>query len=188
MVVPGEEQNPSSRVPGGMVMDEIDTCIKASVSSICVHGLKLLDFANYFNLCPVNLMRMCTGLLDTFNSYCGRFHSTLDHIFLPTCLLGSIKLAKTFDDDVDNTSDHLPLQLKLCYTVSDSVSTCDEGSRKGSKDSRSKLRIHWSKFPSETINRMHKSALLLDLEKISMPSFTDSAAAVDKITDLLIGH
>ena len=35
---------------------------------------------------------------------------------------------------------------------------------------------------------MYKSSLLLDLEKISMSSFTDSAAAVNKITDLLIGH
>ena len=147
-------------------------------------GLKLLDFANYFNLCPVNLMKMCIGPLEIFNSYCGSFHSTLDYIFLPNCLLSSVKLAKTFDDDVDNTSDHLPIQLKLCYTVSDSVSTCDEGF----KDSRSKLKIHWSKFPSETINRMYKSPLLLDLEKISMSSFTDSAAAVDKITELLISH
>ena len=146
-----------------------------------LRGLKLLDFSNYFNLCPVNLMRMCTGPLETFNSYCGRFHSTPDYIFLPNCLLSSIKLAKTFDDDVDNTSDHLPIRLKLCYTVSGSVSTYDEGSREGSKDSR-------SKFPSETINRMYKSPLLLDQENISMSSFTDSAAAVDKITDLLIGH
>ena len=153
-----------------------------------LRGLKFLDFANYFNLCPVNLMRMCTGPLEIFNSCCGKFHSTLDCIFLPNCLLSSIELAKTFDDDVDNTSDHLPVQLKLCYTVSDSVLTCVEGSRKGSKDSRSKLKIHWSKFPSETINRTYKSPLLLDLEKISMSSFTDSAATVDKITDLLIGH
>ena len=150
-------------------------------------GLKLLDFANYFNFCPVNLMRMYAGPLKTFNSCCGRFHSTLDYIFLPNCSLSSIKLGKTFDD-VDNTSDHLPIQLKLCYTVSDSVSTCDKGSREGSKDSISKLKIHWSKFPSETINRMYKSPLLLDLEKICMFSFTDSAAAVDKITVLLIGH
>ena len=133
-------------------------------------------------------MRMCTGPLETFHSYCGRFHSTLDYMFLPNCLLSSIKSAKTFNDDVDNISDHLSIQLKLCYTVSDSVSTCDEGSREGSKDSISKLKIHWSKFPSETINRIYKSPLLLDLEKISMSSFTDSAAAVDKITDPLIGH
>ena len=149
-----------------------------------LRSLKSLDFANFFNLCPVNLMKMCTGQLETFNSYCGRFHSTLDYIFLPNCLLSSIKLAETFDDDVDNTSDHLPIQLKLCYAVSNSVSTCDEGS----KDSRSKLKIHWSKFPSETINGIYKSPLLLDLDKISMSSFTDSAAAVDKITELHVGH
>ena len=59
---------------------------------------------------------------------------------------------------------------------------------KAPKDSRSKLKIHWSQFPSETINRIYKSSLLLDLEKISMSSFTDSGAPVDKIKDLLIGH
>ena len=78
-----------------------------------LHGLKLLDFPNYFNLCPVNLMKMCTGPLETFNSYCGRFHSTLGYIFLPNCLLSSVTLAKTFDDDVDNTSDHLPTEIML---------------------------------------------------------------------------
>ena len=35
---------------------------------------------------------------------------------------------------------------------------------------------------------MYESPLLLVLEKISMSSFTDSAATVDKIADLLIGH
>ena len=35
---------------------------------------------------------------------------------------------------------------------------------------------------------MCKSPLLLYLEKINMSSFIDSAAAVDKITDLLIDH
>ena len=129
-------------------------------------------------------MKMCTGPLEVFNSYCGRLHCTLDYIFLPNCLLSSIKSAKTFDDDVDNTSDHLPIQLKLCYTISDSVLTCDESS----KDSRSKLKIHWSTFRSEIINRMYKSPMLFDLGKISISSFTDSAAAVDKITELLIGH
>ena len=86
-----------------------------------LRSLKLLDFANYFNLCPVNLMRMCTGPLETFNSYyyylLFNSYSTSDYIFLPNCLLSGIKLSKTFDDDIDNTSDHLPIQLKLCYTV-----------------------------------------------------------------------
>ena len=71
------------------------------------HGLKLLSFANVFNLSPVNLMNMCTGPLETFNSFCGRHHSTLDDIFVPNCLLSSIESAKTFEASLDNTSDHL---------------------------------------------------------------------------------
>ena len=42
-------------------------------------GLKLLDLANYFNLCPVNLMNMRAGPLETFNSFCGRYRTTLDY-------------------------------------------------------------------------------------------------------------
>ena len=47
-----------------------------------LRGLKLLDFANYINLCPVNLTRMFTGTLETFNSYCGRFHSLYFRVYL----------------------------------------------------------------------------------------------------------
>ena len=53
-------------------------------------GLKLFNLANYFNLCPVNLMNMCAGPLETFNSFCWRYHTILDYIFVPNCLLSSI--------------------------------------------------------------------------------------------------
>ena len=55
-------------------------------------GLKLLDFANYFNLCPVNLMRTCHGPNETYFSHCGRYRSTLDYIFyLTLCLKKSFQ-------------------------------------------------------------------------------------------------
>ena len=53
-------------------------------------GSKLLDFANYFNLCPANLLSNCDGPLETYISDCGRHRSTLDYIFVPNCLLGNI--------------------------------------------------------------------------------------------------
>ena len=31
-----------------------------------VRGLKLIEFANFFNLCPVNLLANCSGPLETF--------------------------------------------------------------------------------------------------------------------------
>ena len=57
-------------------------------------GLKLLGLANYFNMCPVNLMNMCAGPLETFNSFCGRYHTTLDYMFVPNCLLRQLKHSK----------------------------------------------------------------------------------------------
>ena len=50
-------------------------------------GVKLLDFVNYFNLCPTNLLSTCRGPLETFVSHCGRFKSTIDYISCLTVYL-----------------------------------------------------------------------------------------------------
>ena len=78
--------------------------------------LLLLDFADFFNICPVNLLKQCKGPLESFNSHCWRYHSTLDYIFLPNCLLNNIDSPETFDQDVDNTSDHLPILVNLKFS------------------------------------------------------------------------
>ena len=54
-------------------------------------------------------MNMCAGPLETLNSFCGRYHITLDYIFVTNSLLSSITSAKTFEADPDNTSDHLTI-------------------------------------------------------------------------------
>ena len=48
-----------------------------------------------------------------FFSHCGRYRSTLDCIFVPNCLFNEIRSAKTFDLCAENTSDHLPIMVKL---------------------------------------------------------------------------
>ena len=45
-----------------------------------------------------------------------RYHSILDYIFLPNCLLNNIDSPETFDQDVDNTSDHLPILVNLKFS------------------------------------------------------------------------
>ena len=67
-------------------------------------GLKLTEFANFFNLSPVNLLKSCIGPVEMYYSHCGRYRSTLDYIFLPNCLLDNILMVKTFDLEFDNTS------------------------------------------------------------------------------------
>ena len=80
-------------------------------------GLRLTWFANFFNLCPVNLLESCIRPMETYHSHCGRYRSTLDYIFLPSCcLLDNILMVKTFDLDIGNTSDHVPIQLNVSYS------------------------------------------------------------------------
>ena len=54
--------------------------------------------------------------METYYSHCGRYSSTLDYVFLPNCLLDNILMAKTFDLEFDNTSDHVPIQLNVSYS------------------------------------------------------------------------
>ena len=141
-------------------------------------GLKLLDLANYFNLCPVNLMNMCAGPLETFNSFCGRYHTTLDYIFVPNCLLSSITSAKTFEADPDNTSDHFHIQLTL--NINYNFASCAGNSQRSKK----KPKIKWSKFSLEVINTQYVTPLLHDLENGDI-DFNDSGKAADKISKLI---
>ena len=99
-------------------------------------GLKQLSFANVFNLFPVNLMNMCTGPLEEFNLFCGRHHNTLNYIFVPNCLLSSIESAKIFEVDPDNTSDHLPIQMTLNFTMNDNSTSYDGDPQCSNKKSK----------------------------------------------------
>ena len=71
-------------------------------------GEKLLEFVHYFNL-----FQNCIDPLDTFFSTCGRFRSTIDYILLPNCWSEKTSNAKTFCLSVDNTSDHVPIQVDI---------------------------------------------------------------------------
>ena len=143
-------------------------------------GLKLLNFANVFNLSPVNLMNMCTGPLETFNSFCRRHHTTLDYIFVPNCLLSGIESAKTFEADPDNTSDHLLIQMTLNFTMNDNSASYDGDPQ----CSKKKSKFFWSKFSLVDINRKYVTPFLYDLEKSDIDP-TDSGRAAEKISKLL---
>ena len=125
-------------------------------------GLKLLDFANYFNLCPVNLMGTCHGPTETYFSHCGRYRSTLDYIFLPNSLSEKIVSAKTFGTYVDNISDHVPVQVAINYT--DSITSSNLVNEQSSIP---KPKVHWTKFTKDEINENYTAPLLTNLLNIA---------------------
>ena len=134
-------------------------------------GVKLLDFANYFNLCLTNLLSTCRGPLETFVSYCGRFKSTIDYIFLPICLFDSIVSSKVFEQTIDNTSDHLPVKLEINYSVNSSAAlSVDNSSNTGVRD-----KIRWSKFTMVNILTSHASPIAEELNNMNL---ADSAKQI----------
>ena len=144
-----------------------------------VRGKLLIDFANFFNVCPVNLLSSCSGPLETYISHCGRFRSTIDCVLLPNYLRNKIIMSKTFDFDADNTSDHQPIILKLDYKT------------QLSNDQPvvipvRKQKVHWSKFSQVAINTNYVDPLLFDLFTLVWPETSDLNELVEFISDLLL--
>ena len=74
-------------------------------------GVKLHDFANYFNLCPTNLLSICEGPLETYFSHCERYKSTIDYIFLPNCLPTALFRAELLTETLKT---HQIMSLSSC--------------------------------------------------------------------------
>ena len=130
-------------------------------------GLKLLDFANCFNLCPTNLLQICRGPLETFISHCGRFKSTIDYILLPNCLSDSIVSYKTFEHVIDNTSDHLPITLEINYSLNKNTALFSENL----SETSFKNEIRWSNFSFEEITESYPVPIANDLELMSLQDY-----------------
>ena len=96
-------------------------------------------------------------------------------------MLSSIESAKTFEADPDNTSDHLPIQMTLNFTINDNSASYDGDPQ----CSKKKSKIFWSKFSLVDINTKYVTSLLYDLEKGDIDP-TDTERAVEKISKLLI--
>ena len=61
----------------------------------------------------MNLLESHIGPVETYYSNRGRYRLTLDYTFLPNRLLDNILMVKTLDLEIENTSDHVPIQLNM---------------------------------------------------------------------------
>ena len=62
-------------------------------------GKKLSKFVDHFSLImtAVNLLGNSSDPLETYISHCGRFHSTIDYIIIPNCVINSALYSRTFE-------------------------------------------------------------------------------------------
>ena len=147
-------------------------------------GLKLTEFANFFNLSSVNLLKSCIGPVETYYSHCGRYHLTLDYIFLLNCLLDNILMVKMFDLEFDNTSDHVPIQLNVSYSSSRLLNEQDNQSIDSHHGFKQKM--YWSRFSLEEINGKFVAPLLTSLASVDLTDLNDVSRSTDKITKLIV--
>ena len=148
-------------------------------------GLKILDFINFFNLCLVNLLSTSCGPRETFVSHSGRYKSTLDYILLPNCLFDSIIFCKTFDKSIDNTSDHLPVMLKIKKYHFNSR-TLDHND--AIQNHAIKSKITWSSFSEEEIDNNFSVPLMNELNILALDEYNSLACSSDAIITLLKKH
>ena len=78
------------------------------------------------------------------------------------CLLDNIASTKTFAPHVDNTSDHLPIEVCLSYP--------DKPVNNSPEDnidvSESKPKVRWYKFSPDEINEKYSILLVRDLQHL----------------------
>ena len=147
-------------------------------------GLKLLDLADFFNLCPVNLLRSCSGPLESYISHCGSYPSTTDYILFPNCPLDNIVSAKTFDPRIDNTSDHLPIEVCVSYPDKSVYNSPEDNI----DISESTPELHWCKLSPDEVNEKYSIPLLRDLQHLFLDVFDTTENAVTECFNLLQIH
>ena len=95
----------------------------------------------------------------------------LNHIFLPNCLLDNILMAKTFNLDIDNNSDHVPIPLNVSY----SSGMLKEQDKQSIDSHGFKQKVHWSRFSHEEINEKFVAPLLTSLASFDHDDLNDVA-------------
>ena len=98
------------------------------------------------------------------------------------CLFGNTICCKTFDMQIENRSDHLPIMLELNYPTSSlDIITDDFAS-----DLESNPKINWSKFSQKKIREKYITPLMNQSRNINVAEYLDSSDFAETITDLLL--
>ena len=97
-------------------------------------------------------------------------------------MFGNIISCKTFDIQIENTSDLLPIKLELNYCTS----TPDIIANDFVSDLASNPKIDWSTLSQEEISEKYITPLVNQLENINIAEYLDSNDSAEKITNLLL--
>ena len=96
----------------------------------------------------------------------------------------SIVSCITFDRDIENTSDHVPVKLQIDVCTDTHINTInDTNSYSGPK-----LKVNWSKFSQEEIERNYTTPISTDLENMSIVEPDNLTNSTENLTKTLLQH
>ena len=110
----------------------------------------------------------------------------LDYIFLPNYLLNNIESAETFELDVDNTSDHLPILVNL--RIPERIPIVLNSDSQSDSGPGVKRKVHWSNFSHETVTEKYGTPLLADLADLDLNQSNETETVFNTIIKLLLKH
>ena len=145
------------------------SCLILQLISICVSQI---------------FLSICEGPLETYFSHCERYNSTIDCIFLPNCLYRSIVSCRTFDRDIENTSDHVPVKLQIEASTDTHINTINDTN----SYSEPKLKVNWSKFSQEEIEGTYITPISADLENMTIVEPDNRTNSMENLTKILLQH
>ena len=99
-------------------------------------------------------------------------------------MFDSIIFCKTFDKSIDNTSDHLPVMLKIKYHFNSR--TLDHND--AIQNHAIKSKITWSSFSKEEIDNNYSIPLMNELNTLAQDEYNSLACSSDAIITLLTKH
>ena len=114
-------------------------------------GISVSNFARRYNFVPVNMMSYTSGPLETFVGPSGS--STTDFIMIPDSLKRAVEYCRVLNDELQNTSDHRPIELGL--RIEDLMARTFEVN--------TLKKIKWSKTSPEVIKEMYTDPVNLEL-------------------------
>ena len=118
----------------------------------------------------------------TYESEAHSSLSTIDHILCSQHLLPQVSRARTLEEDVLNTSDHIPVMAELCFPSSPVHSTPTDTATNNSCTPRR----NWDGITKANIKHLYTIPLQPQLKEIQQSSQTIIPTQIDQLLESLI--
>ena len=96
----------------------------------------------------------------------------------------SIVSCRTFDRDIENTLDHVPVKLQIEFSTDTHINTINDPNSYSGR----KLKVNWSKFLQEEIETTYTTPISTDLENMTIVEPDNFTNSTENLTKILLQH